>query len=116
MDEVTLASDGVPLIKFFAAFVLVVAAMFALAWILKRAGLAGPIIKMGAKRRLKVVESIAVDHRRRLVLVRRDDREHLVLLGPDHASVVETNILALVEPALSLSTQPVEEASRRDPS
>ena len=35
-----------------------------------------------------------IDNRRRLVLVRRDDREHLLLLGPQGETVVETNIPA----------------------
>lgn len=113
MEEVQLASDGISMIKFIAAFVFVIGAMFAFGWIVKRSGLGGPVIKMGAKRRLKLVETIAVDHRRRLVLVRRDDREHLLLLGPDHASVVENNILAPADVAAPLSsTQPVEEAAR----
>lgn len=33
-------------------------------------------------RRLKVVESLMLDPRRRLVVVRFDDRDHLVLLSP----------------------------------
>ncbi|MGB1548152.1 MAG: flagellar biosynthesis protein FliO, partial [Alphaproteobacteria bacterium] len=33
-------------------------------------------------RRLGVVEVLPVDARRRLVLLKKDDREHLVLLGP----------------------------------
>jgi flagellar protein FliO/FliZ len=33
-------------------------------------------------RRLRVVESLALDPRRRLVLVRRDEEELLILLGP----------------------------------
>lgn len=33
-------------------------------------------------RRLKVSESLMLDPRRRLVIVRCDDREHVLLLGP----------------------------------
>lgn len=35
----------------------------------------------GARRRLKVVESALIDGRRRLVLVRCDDRDHLLMIG-----------------------------------
>ncbi len=42
--------------------------------------------------RIGVLESIAVDARRRLVLVRRDDVEHLVMIGGPSEFVVETNI------------------------
>jgi flagellar protein FliO/FliZ len=33
-------------------------------------------------RRLKIVESLMLDPRRRLVVVRFDDRDHLILLSP----------------------------------
>lgn len=94
VSQVAQAAESLPLIKFIAAFVLVIGGMLALAWGLKRAGLAGHILRTGPHRRLRVVESMPVDHRRRLVLLRRDDREHLILLGPDHATVVERDIAA----------------------
>jgi flagellar protein FliO/FliZ len=42
------------------------------------------MIQPGAQgvRRLKVIESLMLDPRRRLVVVRFDDREHLLLLSP----------------------------------
>ena len=36
----------------------------------------------GGERRLKVKESLMLDPRRRLVLVKLDEREHLLLLSP----------------------------------
>ena len=44
-------------------------------------------------RRLKVVEVTALDPRRRLVLVRRDTTEHLLLLAPNRDLVIETGIV-----------------------
>ena len=41
---------------------------------------------------LAVVEVVPVDTKRRLVLLRRDDTEHLVMLGPNGDTVVERNI------------------------
>lgn len=41
-----------------------------------------------ADRRLKVTESLMLDPRRRLVLVRLDGREHLLLLSPSRDLVV----------------------------
>ncbi len=104
-------TEGLPLVKFISAFVLVIAAMLGLAWVLKRAGLAGHVLKVGQKRRLQVVESMPVDHRRRLMLVRRDDREHLILLGPDHAQVIETDIPSLQLP-LAAVPAPEEDTPR----
>lgn len=87
-------TDGETLFKFFFAFMFVMGLMFLLAYVLKRAGLAGHSMLPGGKRRLKVIEHLPIDHRRRLLLVRRDDREHLLILSPTGETVVETNISA----------------------
>lgn len=68
-------------LKVIFAFAFVVALMFAFSWLLKKLGLATPGMTPGTKRRLKVVEYLPLDARRRLVLVRRDDREHLIVIG-----------------------------------
>lgn len=44
------------------------------------------------KTRLAVMDATAVDSHRRLVLVRRDDVEHLILIGGPTDLVVEQNI------------------------
>ena len=50
------------------------------------------INRRGVKRRLSVVEVVPVDAKRRLVLLKRDDTEHLVMLGPNGDTVIERNI------------------------
>jgi len=50
------------------------------------------INRRGVKRRLAVVEVVPVDTKRRLVLLKRDDTEHLVMLGPNGDTVIERNI------------------------
>ncbi|GAA0626970.1 FliO/MopB family protein [Thalassospira tepidiphila] len=50
------------------------------------------INRRGVKRRLSVVEVVPVDTKRRLVLLKRDDTEHLVMLGPNGDTVIERNI------------------------
>ncbi|HEY0283293.1 MAG TPA: flagellar biosynthetic protein FliO [Rhizomicrobium sp.] len=57
----------------------------------RRFGLPG-LARPASARRLKVVESLMVSPRQRLVLLRRDDVEHLVMLCPDGATVVEASI------------------------
>ena len=84
--------DTTLLLKFFSAFVFVIALMMLLGWFLKRMGLAGAVMQGTGKRRLKVVEFLPVDSRRRLVVVRCDDREHLLMLGPQGETVIEANI------------------------
>ena len=79
--------------RFVLALVFVLALIGLLTWLVRRFGLAGRMptaAKQG--RRLDVVEVAALDSRRRLVLVRRDRTEHLVLLGVNSDIVVERGI------------------------
>ena len=77
--------------RLIAALAFVVALMGGLAYVLRRTGLSGPMAG-GKNSRLKVVETQTLDARRRLVLIQRDDVEHLVILGPAGETVVETGI------------------------
>lgn len=79
--------------RFFAALALVLGLIAAVAWGARRLGLAGrlPIVR-GRARRLGMIETMSLDTKHRLVLVRRDDAEHLLLLGPAGAAVVEAGI------------------------
>ncbi|MDY0009510.1 MAG: flagellar biosynthetic protein FliO [Bdellovibrionales bacterium] len=77
------------------SFAFVVALMLGFSWLLRKLGIASPGMMPGAKRRLKIVEHLALDTRRRLVLVRRDDREHLIVIGGQGGDfLVETDIPA----------------------
>lgn len=78
-------------IKFAAALLFVLALMGGLALVLRRLNGKTPLT-MPHKRRLKIVEMLPVDARRRLILLQRDDREHLVILGANGETVIETNI------------------------
>lgn len=90
--------DTTVYIRTVASLVLVLGLMMAVLWALRRFGLAGMVPRAGqARRRLAVVETLSLDGRRRLVLVRRDGREHLLLLGGGVDVVVEQGIA--VEPA-----------------
>lgn len=80
------------LLKTFFAFAFVMALMLGFAWFLKRVGLGGQSMLPGGKRRLKVVEFLPLDAKRKLVLVRRDNRDHLLVLGPAGETVVEAGI------------------------
>lgn len=63
--------------------------------------------KMRPGQRIGVVETTLVDGGRRLVLVRRDDTEHLLLLGSHGDLVIESNIpLAPDEPAAPSPPKP----------
>ncbi len=71
------------------SFVLALIALAALA--ARRFGL-GHAPRRGGDRRLTVSEMAPLDARHKLVLVRRDTVEHLMVLGPSGATLVETGI------------------------
>jgi len=50
--------------------------------------------------RLQMVETLAIDIRRRLVIVRCDGKEHLLLLGANQDIVVESNLASAAPPNL----------------
>jgi flagellar protein FliO/FliZ len=79
------------------ALIAILALLAVFAWLVRRYGGAGRAMIGGGKRRLAIVEVAAVDGKRRLVLLRRDRTEHLVLLGPDSAIVIESGIAAPAE-------------------
>lgn len=81
--------------KFAIAFLLVLALIGITALILRRfGGNRMPSSGGGRNRqpRLAVLDSAVVDAKRRLVLIRRDNSEHLLLIGGPSDVVVETNI------------------------
>ncbi|MCS5596364.1 MAG: flagellar biosynthetic protein FliO [Alphaproteobacteria bacterium] len=77
---------------FLAALLFVLALMGGLALLLKKLGIAGPAMITPAKRRLKVIENMPLDARRRVVLIERDNQQHLILLGQHNDLVIEQNI------------------------
>jgi flagellar protein FliO/FliZ len=82
-------------IRFILALIVVIGMIFAVTWVMKRLGVGqNQLGALGRKRRLRTVESANIDGRHRLVLVRRDAVEHLVLLGPTTSQVIETGIPA----------------------
>ena len=87
--------------RFIIALVFVLGLIGVLAIVAKRAGLSPRATRPtpGAKKRLSIVEVMAIDAKRRLVLIRRDDREHLVLLGVDRDLVVESNVAPPPKPS-----------------
>jgi flagellar protein FliO/FliZ len=82
-------------LTFVFAFVAVLALIGAAAWLVRR--FAGNRLGANANRgrmpRLAVIDAAAVDGRRRLVLVRRDNVEHLLMIGGPTDIVVEPNIV-----------------------
>jgi len=82
-------------LTFFFAFVVVLALIGAAAWLVRRfaGNRLGANPSRGRMPRLAVIDAAAVDGRRRLVLVRRDNIEHLLMIGGPTDIVVEPNIV-----------------------
>jgi hypothetical protein len=70
-------------------------------------------IKGGKSRepRLMVLDAAAVDPRRRLVLIRRDDVEHLIMIGGPTDIVIESGITERATPSASSRSAAMEEIS-----
>ncbi len=79
-------------LRFIASLLFVLALMGGLWIALKKLGLSGAPMTGGQQRRLKVIESLPIDARRRAIILQRDNTQHLVILGPTGETVVETDI------------------------
>jgi flagellar protein FliO/FliZ len=77
------------LLRFGLALVAVLGLIGLLA-LVARLRLGSGTLGVGGKRRLAVIETAALDGRTRLVLVRRDDREHLIAIHPAGVTTIET--------------------------
>lgn len=78
--------------RFVAALVFVLGMIGVIALLARRLVPGARTVNRGKKRRLALIEVLPLDAKRRLVLVRRDDTEHLIVLSPNGDVVVERNI------------------------
>jgi len=85
-------------VRFFLAFLIVLGLIGGAAWAVRRFGTGrlGGASARGRQPRLAVIDYASVDGRRRLILVRRDNVEHLLMIGGPTDVVVEPNIVRAV--------------------
>ncbi len=80
-------------LRFMLALLLVLGLIAGLTWAARRFGFGGQLTpNAGKSQRISVVEVRTLDSRRKLVLLRRDDIDHLVLLGPNQDLHLEAGI------------------------
>ena len=112
----TLFGSEIPLAaRFFIAFLVVLALIGLTAWLVRRFGsnrLGGAA--RGRQPRLAVIDAATVDGRRRLVLIRRDNVEHLLMIGGPTDVVVEPNIVRAVG-AREVAREPARVAVAAEP-
>lgn len=95
-------------LTFFIAFVAVLVLIGIVAWLVRRfaGNRLGGSANRGRMPRLAVIDAAAVDGRRRLVLVRRDNVEHLLMIGGPTDIVVEPNIVRAMPSRDQMSPRP----------
>ena len=100
--------------RFFIAFLIVLALIGLTAWLVRRFGSnrLGTTAR-GRQPRLAVIDAATVDGRRRLVLIRRDNIEHLLMIGGPTDLVVEPNIVRAV--AREVAREPARVGPQADP-
>jgi flagellar protein FliO/FliZ len=108
-----LGLDLTSYLKFVAALIFVLALIGVIALIARRIGVPGTLRPLRGRRRLEIQEILPLDPKRRLILVRRDDREHLLLLGAGQDLVVETGIP--VAPDIKSGTGSITSSERPSP-
>jgi flagellar protein FliO/FliZ len=94
-------------VRFFVAFLIVLGVIGAIWWTVRRfgSGRLGSSAR-GRQPRLAVIDYASVDNRRRLILVRRDNVEHLLMIGGPTDIVVEPNIVRAVPAARDVGRAP----------
>lgn len=97
-------------LRFGAAMIFVLCLMGGLSYVLKRFNLGGSAMISPAKRRLKIVEVLPLDGRRKAMIIKRDNTEHLVILSSSGETVVETNIK---EPTQTVVTKKVKKKEKK---
>jgi len=84
--------------RLFVGLAVVIGMIASLAWLAQKAGIAnnaGGIVRR--KRRLAVIEALPLDGRRRLAIVKCDQKEHLIVLNPNNVTVIERGLESIPE-------------------
>lgn len=84
--------DALAYLRFPLALVFVLALLGLAVWVLRRVG--WPTAGGSRAGRLRLIESLALDPKRRVVLVRRDEVEHVLVVGPEGVVALEGGIAA----------------------
>jgi len=84
-------------------------------WLLKLVFSASSNVTRGRNRRLSIVDSLPIDQKRQLLIVRRDNVEHLILTGGPQDVVVESGIPAEEVPASPPTRRPLPMVAGRKP-
>ncbi|WP_421778976.1 flagellar biosynthetic protein FliO [Hoeflea sp.] len=100
MPDDILGGQGATLLMAIVIVAIALLALVAVFWLIRNRS-SSTFVRGGRARqpRLAVLDAAAVDTRRRIVLIRRDDVEHLVMIGGPTDVVIESRIVQPDEPA-----------------
>ncbi|HEY0043805.1 MAG TPA: flagellar biosynthetic protein FliO [Allosphingosinicella sp.] len=94
--------DFLSFLRTIAALGTVLGLLWGALWAVKRYNIALPgQTGVRTDKRLALVERVSIDAKRALILVRRDGCEHLIMIGPDGQTVVETGIVPAEAPEVA---------------
>ena len=82
--------DLLTILKFVAALGLVLSLIGGCAFLATRLNLVSNLSRKPSQRRMEVLESLVLDAKHRMMIVRSDEREHVLLFGPSGDVVVES--------------------------
>ena len=91
--------EAIDFIRIFFALATVLGLIGLTALVARRSGVGSSGLSINSHRRLSVSEAKTVDAQHRLIIVKCDDKEHLILLGKSGDTVIQANLDAPSEVA-----------------
>ncbi len=86
--------DVVDFMRYVGALAVVLGLLGTAFVVARKYGLPGVVAPQGS-RRLAVAETLMIDGRHRAILLRRDDTEHLIVIGPSGTTAIESSTRTL---------------------
>lgn len=85
--------DPLTYLKFIAALSFVLGLIGVCVWLARRFNILPDVQRIKKdKRRMEIIESLPLDPKRRMMIVRRDDKEVVLILGATNEIIVETDL------------------------
>lgn len=84
-------------VKVFSAFIFIIAFMYLISWLMrkyagKQIGAVSNIHGKDKTSKLKIIDSLILDYKRRLIVVDYGGKAHMIILSPQSETVVANNI------------------------
>lgn len=100
--------DAFQIVRLIGALAFVLALMGGFSILIRRLGLNDGQSPFAQKKRLQVQETLSLDHKRKAVILRCDDEEHLVILGSTQDNFIKTLNTNNTKPVPKKGRQPRE--------